>query len=88
MFQDIHDISKLVGLKMHLGKTSVMRSKHANKDNVIVDGKKIKEVDRYVFLGQTVTKNNGQVQEIKRRIGQGWRAFCKLDNIMRSKMCQ
>ena len=29
-----------------------------------------------------VTKNHDQVQEMKRRIGQGWSAFCKLDNIM------
>ena len=36
-------------------------------------------------LGQMVTKDHDQVQEMKRRIGQGWSAFCKLDNIMRDK---
>ena len=45
MLQDIHDISKQVGLKMHLGKTEIMCNKHVNKDDVIVDGKKIEEVD-------------------------------------------
>ena len=39
MLQDIHDISKPVGLKMHLGKTKVICIKHVNKDDVIVDGK-------------------------------------------------
>ena len=39
MLQDIHDISKSVGLKMHLGKTKIMCNKHVNKDDVIVDGK-------------------------------------------------
>ena len=52
---------------------------------MIVDGKKIEEVDKYVYLGQMVTKDQDQVQEMKRRIGQGWNAFCKLDNIMRDK---
>ena len=52
MLQDIHDISKTVGLKMHLGKTKIMCNKHVNKDDVIVDGKKIVEVDSYVYLGQ------------------------------------
>ena len=33
MFQDNHDISKPVGLKMHLGKTKVMCNKHVNKDD-------------------------------------------------------
>ena len=56
MLQDIHDISKPVGLKMHLGKTKIMCNKHVNKDDVIVDGKKIEEVDSYVYLGQMVTK--------------------------------
>ena len=85
MIQDIHDISKPVGLKTHLGKTKVMCNKNVNKDDVIVDGKKIEEVDRYVYLGQMVTKDHDQIQERKRRIEQEWSAFCKLDNIMRDK---
>ena len=85
MLQDIHDISNPVGLKMRLGKTKVMCNEHVNKDDVIVDGKKIEEVDSYVYLGQMVTKDHDQIQEMKRRIGQGWSAFCKLDNIMRDK---
>ena len=49
MLQDIHGISKPVGLNTHLGKTKVMCNKHVNKDDVIVDGKKIEEVDRSVY---------------------------------------
>ena len=45
-----------------------------------------KEVDRYVYLRHMVTKNHDQVQEMKRRIGTGWGAFCELD-IMRDKKC-
>ena len=57
MLQDIDDISKPVGLKMHLGKTKVICNKHVSKDDVIVDGKKIEEVDIYIYiyLGQIVT---------------------------------
>ena len=58
MLQGSHAISKPVGLKMHLGKTKVMCNKHVNKDDVIVDGKKIEEVDRYVYLGKMVTKDH------------------------------
>ena len=85
MLQDIHDISKPVGLKMHHGKTKIMCNKHVNKDDVIVDGWKIEEVDSYVYLGQMVTKDHDQIQEMKRRIGQRWSAFCKLDSIMQDK---
>ena len=80
MLQDIHDISKTVGLKMHLEKIKVMCNKHVNKDDVIVDGKKIQKIYKYVYLRKMVTKDHDQVQEIKRRIGQG-----NLDNIMRDK---
>ena len=55
------------------------------RDDVIVNGKKIKEVDRCVYLGQMVTKDHDQVQEIKRRMEEGWSTFCKLDNIMCDK---
>ena len=82
MLPDIHDISKPVGLKMRLGKTKVMYNEHVNKDDVIVNRKKIEEVERYVYLRQIVTKDHDQVQEMKRRIRQGWSAFGKLHNIM------
>ena len=66
MIQDIRDISKPVGLKMHLGKTKVKYNKHVNKDDVfadvLVDGKKNQEINWYVFLRQMVTKGYDQVQ--------------------------
>ena len=62
-----------------------MCNKYVSKDDVIVDEKKIEDVDRDVYLGQMVTKDHDQVQEMKGRIGQGWNAFCKQDNIMRDK---
>ena len=58
MLHDIHDISNPVGLKMHLGKTKVMCYNYVNKDDVIVDGKKIEEVERYAYLGQIVTTDH------------------------------
>ena len=33
---------------------------------MIVDGKKIEEVVRYAYLGKMVTKDHGQVQEMKK----------------------
>ena len=56
-------------------RNKVMCSKHANKDDVIVNRKKIEEVDRYVYLWQMVSKDHNRVHEMKRRIRQGWSAF-------------
>ena len=52
---------------------------------MIVNGKKIEEVDRYAYLGQMMTKNRDDVQEMKKRTSQRWSAFYKLDYIMRDK---
>ena len=38
-----------------------MCNMHVNKDDVTADRKKIKEVDRYVYFGQMVTKDHDQV---------------------------
>ena len=86
MLQDIHYISEPLGLKLHLVKTEVMCNKHVNKDGVIVNGKKIEEVNRYVYPGEMVTRGHDQVHEMKRRIEQGWSAICKLNSIMRDKV--
>ena len=67
MLQDSHDISKPVGLKVHLGKTKVMYNKNVNKDDVIVEGKKIKGFDRYLYPIRMVTKDYDQVREMKRK---------------------
>ena len=85
MIQDMHDISKPACLMMHLGNTKVLCNKHVNKDGVTVGGKKIQEVDRYFYVGKMVTKDQDQVQEMKIGNGQGWTAFCNLNNIMRDK---
>ena len=58
--------------------TKVMCNKHVNKDDV-------EKVNKYVYLGQMVIKDHDQVQKMKRRIGQGWNTFCKLDNFMQDK---
>ena len=85
MLVDINNYSKPVGLNMHLGKTKIMLNNHTEKVTVEVDGKAIEEVEKYVYLGKTVSRDGDLMQEIKRRITLGWAAFNKVDNIMRSR---
>ena len=46
MLQDSNDTSKPLGLMMQLQMTKIMCNKHVNKDDVIVEGKKIEKVDK------------------------------------------
>ena len=82
IIQDIHETSKPVGLNMHLGKTKVMGNPAVNKTDININERKIKEVDNYIYLGQMVTKDHDQKQELRHRIGLGRTAFGKLDSIM------
>ena len=58
MIQDIHETSKPVGLNMHLGKTKVMCNSAVNKIDININGRKIEEVDNYIYLSQMVTKDH------------------------------
>ena len=85
MLTDIQLASKPVGLSMNLSKTKVMLNESATTSTVAVDGNTIEKVDRYVYLGKTVTQAGDLLPEIKRRIALGWAAFSKVANIMKSR---
>ena len=72
MLTDIHLASKPVGLSMNLSKTKVMLNESATTSTVAVDGNTIEKVDRYVYLGKTVTQAGDLLPEIKRRFAVGW----------------
>ena len=75
MLQDVCETSKPVGLDMHLGKTKVMCNSVVNKRDISIKGRKIKEVDSYIYLRQMVTKDHDQEQELRCRIHLGCTAF-------------
>lgn len=86
MLRDIDSTSKPVRLNMHLGKTKIMCNKYVNATNVAVHGKKIEEVDIYVYQGQEITDNNDQ--EVKRQIGLSWAAFRRSENILKGRKAE
>ena len=57
MLTDIHIASKSVGLSMHLSKTNEMLNENATTSTVAVHGNTIDKIDRYVYLGKTVTQD-------------------------------
>ena len=85
MLTDIHLASKPVGFSMNLSKTKAMLNESATTSTVAVDGNTIEKVDRYVYLGKTVTQAGDLLPGIKRRIALGWAAFGKVANIMKSR---
>ena len=85
MLTDIHLASKPVGLSMNLSKTTVMLNGNATTSTVAVDGNTIERVDRFVYLGNTVTQTGDLLPDIKRRIPLVWAAFSKVADVMKSR---
>ena len=71
MLVDINNYSKPVGLNMNLGKSKIMLNNHTENSTVEVDGKAIEEVEKYVYLGTTVSRDGDLMPEIKKRITLG-----------------
>ena len=87
MLVDINNYSKPSGASICTWEKprSCYINNHTEKATVEVDGKAIEEVEKYVYLAKTVSRDGDLMPEIKRRITLGWAAFNKVDNIMRSR---
>ena len=72
MLTDIHLASKPVGLSMNLSKTKVMLNESATTSTVAVDGNTIEKVDRYGYLGKTVTQAGDLLPEMRSRGALHW----------------
>jgi hypothetical protein len=76
VFQETRDkvnewsnISKEFGLKINLDKTVMLKtSRNQTKETMKLDGKDIKEVDTFTYLGSCINKNRKIQNEINERI--------------------
>jgi hypothetical protein len=73
--------SEKVGLKLNIKKTRVMST--GEQANILVEGKEIRTVTSYKFLGALITNDGYIHDEIKRRISLGKAAIAKLTKIMK-----
>ena len=70
---------------MNLSKTKVVLNETSTMSTVTVDINVIENVDRYVYLGKTVTQAGDLLPKIKRPIAMGRAGFSKVANIMKSR---
>ena len=72
------------GFQINIGKTEVMRVNNKKQDPVRLHQERIKEVDKFVYLGSVVSKDGGTDEDIKFRINKARQAFNTLRPIWRS----
>ena len=63
--------AKRVGLKVNVDKCKLLRINSRNNDVVEVNGQEIEDVDRFVYLGATVSKEGEGTQNIHNRVLDG-----------------
>ncbi len=82
---DLDKNSQKIGLKIHPGKTKVMRARAKNTRPVTIKGKDIEDVDVFTHLGSTVTADGDSEVDVKSRLGKAKYAYISLRPIWRSK---
>ena len=73
-----------VGLTINVDKCKLLRINSRNNDMVEVNGKGIEDVDRFVYLGATVSKEGGGTEDIHNRVLKARWVFMRLKKIWRS----
>ena len=71
------------GLRMSIEKTEVMWVGHQREElNIRLDGKEIKQLDGFVYLGGMVTEDGHSAAEVRRRTQAGANAWRKVEGVM------
>ena len=81
--QECSNIFRKHGLRMNLEKTKVMWIGEQEVElHVVVDGKTIKQVNRFVYLGDTVCEDGGSSKEIQRRVQAGAAVWRRVEGVV------
>ena len=75
-----------VRLKVNVDKCKLLRINSRNNDVVEVNGRGIEDVDRFVYLGATVSKEGGGTEDIHNRVVNNNNMF-KQDDQLSYKNC-
>ena len=83
MLEEWKGVFEKHGLRMSLEKTEVMWVGHQREElNIRLDGKEIKQVDGFEYLGGMVTKDGHSEAEVRRRTQAGANAWIKVEGVM------
>ena len=70
-----------LGLKLNAQNCKVMRKNTRREDKVMIGREEFEDVEEFVYLGTTVTKEGGGTEDIKKRLSKARGAFFNLTKI-------
>ena len=83
LLMNVKDESEKAGLKLNIQKKKIMASGHISSWQI--DGKTMKTVMDFIFLGSKITVGGDCSQEIKRHLLLGRKTMTNLDSILKSR---
>ena len=83
LLMKVKEESEKAGLKLNIQKTKIMASSPITSWQI--DGKTVKTVADFIFLGSTITADGDCSHEIKRRLLLGRKVMTNLDSILKSR---
>ena len=82
--QRLSHYASQLGLQLNTNKTEEMRLNVTCQDKLIVNGKEIKQVEKIVYLGTTMSTEDSTQKDIKNRLSKARAAFHKLRPIWKT----
>jgi hypothetical protein len=76
--------SKKLGLRVNSNKTKTMRIAHDDPTKIIAEGNQLEDVEKFTYLGVTITTDGRMDSELSRRIGLAANAFNQLKSVWKS----
>jgi hypothetical protein len=75
-----------MGLKINIDKTEVqLLAREQGKVKVSINGRELKQVDHYIYLGSQISEDGSSEPDMKRRIGLAYDAMQRLKKVWSSK---
>ncbi|VDP45305.1 unnamed protein product [Schistosoma margrebowiei] len=71
-------LSASVGLKIHKGKTKVLKYNTENSNSIRLDGETLEDVESFTYLGSVIDEQGGSDADVKARIGKARVTFLQL----------
>jgi len=81
---DLNKNSSKIGLKIHPGKTKVMKVRSNVKEHIIIQGNEVEEVESYSYLGSSVTID-GNSEKVNTRLNKARYTFAALRSVWNNR---
>ena len=82
----VADVSARLGLKIHRGKSKVLKVNMVTDTPIMLEGEALGEVETFTYLGSIVDNTGGTEADVRARIGKARAAFQQLKNVWRSSL--